>query len=125
MRVRSRHLTRWAPFASYSKQGRRRFNAASNAQKPYDEKMPEAEQFAQMNLGAEPSLPDLMGTYKADELIKKIEGGVPAGDAKKWSPKGPMPMVYMPAWKGKISKHELDDLAAWLLSIAKKDDSGF
>lgn len=108
-----------------AKQGRRRFNGSSKAQKPYDEKMPEAEQYEQMNIGAEPTLPDLMGTYKHEELVKKIEAGVPAADAKKWSPKGPMPMVYMPSWRGKISKAELDDLATWLLSIAKKDDSGF
>jgi mono/diheme cytochrome c family protein len=108
-----------------AKQGRRRFNASSNAQAPYDEKMPMDEQFKQMNLGAEPTLPDLMGTYKHDELVKKIQTGVAAADAKKWSPKGPTPMVTMPAWKDKISKQELDDLATWLLSIAKKDDSGF
>ena len=108
-----------------AKQGRRRFNGSSNAQKPYDEKMSEAEKFEQMNLGAEPTLPDLMGTYKHDELVKKLEAGVAATEAKKWNPAGPMPMVYMPAWKGKISKSELDDLATWLLSIAKKDDSGF
>ncbi|PIR19507.1 MAG: hypothetical protein COV48_01620 [Elusimicrobia bacterium CG11_big_fil_rev_8_21_14_0_20_64_6] len=108
-----------------AKKGRRRFNGSSNAQKPYDEKMPEAEQLEQMNLGTEPTLPDLMGTYTHEELVKKIEAGVPAADAKKWSPKGPLPMVYMPAWKGKISKRELNDLASWLLSIAKADDSGF
>lgn len=108
-----------------AKLGRRRFNASSNDQKPYDEKMSEAEQFEQMSLGVEPTLPDLMATYTHEELVKKIEAGVPAADAKKWSPKGPMPMVYMPAWKGKISKRELDDLATWLLSIAKADDSGF
>jgi mono/diheme cytochrome c family protein len=66
-----------------------------------------------------------MGTYAHDELIKKIEGGVAAAAAKSWNPHGPMPMVYMPAWKDKISKKELDDLATWLMSIAKKDDSGF
>jgi len=108
-----------------AKQGRRRFNGSSNSQKPYDEKMTEAEKYEQMNIGAEPTLPDLMGTYKHEELVKKIEAGVAAADAKKWSPKGPMPMVYMPSWRGKISKQELDDLATWLLSIAKKDDSGF
>ncbi|MEQ1919718.1 MAG: c-type cytochrome, partial [Elusimicrobiota bacterium] len=108
-----------------AKQGRRRFNAAGDGQAEYDEKMPEAEQFAQMNLGAEPTLPKLVGTYKHDELVHKIEAGVPAADAKKWSAKGPMPMVYMPAWKGKISKQELEDLATWLLSIGVKDDSGF
>ncbi|UPT75810.1 MAG: c-type cytochrome [Elusimicrobiota bacterium] len=108
-----------------AKQGRRRFNAAGEGQKEYDEKMPEAEQFEQMNLGIEPTLPNLVGTYTHEELVKKIANGVPATEAKKWSPKGPMPMVYMPAWKDKISKSELDALATWLKSIAKKDDSGF
>ncbi len=108
-----------------AKQGRVRFNAAGDGQKEYDEKMSEAEQFAQMKLGMEPTLPNLVGTYTHEELVKKIEHGVPATEAKKWSPKGPMPMVYMPAWKGKIPKHELDALATWLKSIAKADDSGF
>jgi len=108
-----------------AKEGRRRFNAAGEGQADYDEKMPEAEQLANMNLGAEPTLPKLVGTYTHAELVHKIEAGVPATEAKKWSPKGPMPMVYMPAWKGKISKRELDDLATWLKSIAVKDDSGF
>lgn len=108
-----------------AKEGRRRFNALGPGQKPYDEKMTEEEMFAEMEKGREPTLPDLMGTYAHDELVRKIENGVSAADAKKWNPKGPMPMVYMPAWKDKISKKELDDLATWLLSIAKKDDSGF
>lgn len=108
-----------------AKQGRRRFNALADGQKEYDEKMPEAEQFAQMNAGAEPTLPNLMGTYKHEELVSKIQHGVAATEAKKWSAKGPMPMVYMPAWKDKIAKKELDDLATWLLTIAKKDESGF
>jgi cytochrome c551/c552 len=108
-----------------AKQGRRRFNALGPGQKPYDEKMPKDELFANMEMGREPTLPDLMGTYTHDELVKKIMGGVPAADAKKWNPKGPLPMVFMPVWKDKISKHELDDLATWLLSTAKKDESGF
>lgn len=108
-----------------AKQGRRRFNALGPGQKPYDEKMSDDELFANMELGAEPTLPDLMGTYTHEELVKKIANGVAAADAKKWNPKGPLPMVFMPVWKDKISKHELDDLADWLLSTAKKDDSGF
>lgn len=108
-----------------AKQGRRRFNALGAGQKPYDESMPEDEAMAQMEKGREPTLPDLMGTYTHDELVKKIMSGVSVVDAKKWSPKGPTPMVYMPPWKDKISKKELDDLATWLLSIAKKDESGF
>jgi cytochrome c551/c552 len=108
-----------------AKQGRRRFNALGAGQAPYDEKMPEDALFANMSLGREPTLPDLMGTYSHDELVKKIANGVAAADAKKWDPKGPLPMVFMPVWKDKISKKELDDLATWLLSTAKKDESGF
>jgi mono/diheme cytochrome c family protein len=108
-----------------AKKGRRRFNALGAGQKAYDESMSEEEKFHQMEMGAEPTLPDLMGTYSHDELINKLISGVAASAAKKWNPKGPMPMVYMPAWKDKISKAELDDLATWLLSTAKKDDSGF
>ena len=59
------------------------------------------------------------------ELVKKIGNGVAASEAKKWDPKGPLPMVFMHVWKDKISKNELDDLATWLLSTAKKDDTGF
>lgn len=112
-----------------AKEGRRRFNALGKGQAPNDDetlaKMSEEDKFKNMELGREPTLPDLMGTYAHDELVKKIAAGVSAADAKKWNPKGPAPMVYMPAWKDKISKKELDDLATWLLSIAKKDESGF
>jgi|GEM_PF-772552 len=108
-----------------AKAGRRRFNALGKGQADYDPKMSKEELFKNMELGREPTLPDLMGTYSHDELVAKIAGGVSAADAKKWNPNGPLPMVYMPAWKDKISKPELDDLATWLLSLAKKDDSGF
>lgn len=108
-----------------AKQGRRRFNAASNGQTPVEEVKTEAEMLKQMDMGLEPTLPDLMGTYTHEELVKKIANGVPASEAKLYNPKGPMPPINMPAWKDKISKKELDALATWLLSIAKKDDSGF
>jgi mono/diheme cytochrome c family protein len=105
--------------------GRRRYNAASNEQAPLDSVKDEAALHEQMKLGHEPNLRELMGTYTHEELVKKIQSGVAASEAKKYNPKGPSPAVYMPAWKDKISKQELDDLATWLLSIAKKDDSGF
>lgn len=108
-----------------AKQGRRRFNAAANGQMSVDEVKDEKTMLAQMELGVEPTLPDLVGTYTHDELVKKIANGVPASEAKLYNPKGPAPPINMPAWKDKISKKELDDLATWLLSIAKKDDSGF
>jgi mono/diheme cytochrome c family protein len=108
-----------------AKKGRRRFNAASNSQRPIEEVKTEAEMLAEMEKGEEPTLPDLVGTYTHEELVKKIANGVPASEAKLYNPKGPMPPINMPAWKDKISKKEMDALAAWLLSIAKKDDSGF
>lgn len=108
-----------------AKQGRRRFNAAANGQTPLEQVKDEAAMLAEMEKGVEPTLPDLVGTYSHDELVKKIEGGVPASAAKLYNPKGPAPAINMPAWRDKISKKELDDLAAWLMSIAKKDDSGF
>jgi mono/diheme cytochrome c family protein len=108
-----------------AKQGRRRFNAAANGQKPVEEVKTQAEMLAEMEKGVEPTLPDLVGTYTHEELVKKIANGVPASEAKLYNPKGPMPAINMPAWKDKISKKELDALATWLLSIAKKDDSGF
>lgn len=108
-----------------AKKGRRRFNAASNTQRPIEEVKTEADMLAEMEKGEEPTLPDLVGTYTHEELVKKIANGVPASEAKLYNPKGPMPPINMPAWKDKISKKELDALATWLLSIAKKDDSGF
>ena len=98
--------------------GRRRYNALGPGQKGYDEKMSEDELGEQMELGATPTLPNLIarrigGTYAREELVKK------------WNPKGPPPTVNMPAWKGKLSRKELGDLVTWLLSIAKKDASGF
>ncbi|MDE2489580.1 MAG: c-type cytochrome [Elusimicrobia bacterium] len=105
--------------------GRRRFNALGPGQKDYDPKMTKAELFAEMEKGREPTLPDLMSGYDHDELVAKIEQGVPPTAAKKWDPNGPLPVVYMPAWKGKISKKELDDLATWLLSTAKQQNLGF
>lgn len=108
-----------------AKAGRRRYNALGAGQKPVEEVKTREEMHAQMNLGAEPTLPDLMGTYTHEELVKKIGAGVAASEAKKYNPEGPSPSIYMPAWKEKISKKEMDMLATWLLSIAKKDDSGF
>lgn len=108
-----------------AKKGRVRYNAASNEQLPLDSVKDEKTMHEQMKLGHEPTLPELMGTYTLEELVAKIEHGVAASEAKKYNPNGPSPAVYMPAWKGKISKQELHDLAAWLKSIAKADDSGF
>ena len=68
---------------------------------------------------------DVVGTYTKEELMKKIAVGVPGSAIVKFNPNGPTPPLYMPAWKDKIKGKELEDLAAWLLSVAKKDESGF
>lgn len=96
--------------------GRRNFNALGP-----DQSDPEKD----MGKGREPTLVDTVGTYTKDELIKKIASGVPGSAINKFNPNGPTPPLYMPAWKDKIKSKDMDDLAAWLLSIAKKDESGF
>ncbi len=106
-------------------EGRRRFNALGKGQAAYDPKMSEEEKFKNMELGREPHLRELMGTYTKPELVAKLQAGVAASAAKKWSPDGPTPVVYMPAWKERLTQKELEDLADWLLSTAKKDDTGF
>jgi cytochrome c551/c552 len=99
-----------------AKEGRRNYNAMGPGQE---------DPAKDMEKGQEPTLPDVVGTYTKDELIKKLEAGVPQSAVAKFNPKGPQPPLYMPAWKDKISKQEMSMLADWLLSIAKKDDSGF
>jgi cytochrome c2 len=96
--------------------GRRNFNALGAGQKD-----PEND----MDKGREPTLVDTVGTYTHDELIKKISTGVPASAVNKYNPSGPTTPLYMPSWKDKISKKEIDDVATWLLTIAKKQDVGF
>ena len=78
-----------------------------------------------MAKGREPTLVDVVGTYTHEELVKKIANGVPATAINRFKADGPMTPLYMPAWKDKIKPQELDDLATYLLSIAKKDTTGF
>ncbi|MBI4370857.1 MAG: c-type cytochrome [Elusimicrobia bacterium] len=108
-----------------AKVGRRRFNALGPGQNKLADGATEEALMAEMEKGLEPTLPDVVGTYTHEELVKKIENGVPLAAMDLFHPKGPVPAMYMPPWKDKISKAELDDLSTWLLSIAKKDDSGF
>jgi mono/diheme cytochrome c family protein len=99
-----------------AKEGRRNFNAAGPGQ---------TDLVKDMDKGREPTLPDLMATYTREELKHKIQEGVKGVDVAKFNPNGPQPPLYMPPWKDKIKGQELEDLVTWLLSIAKKDDSGF
>jgi mono/diheme cytochrome c family protein len=100
--------------------GRRNFNAMGKDQDPNA-----PDQVAEMAKGREPTLVDTVGTYTHEELVKKIAGGVPASAINRFKADGPVTPLYMPAWKDKIKPQELDDLATWLLTIAKKDESGF
>jgi mono/diheme cytochrome c family protein len=68
----------------------------------------------------EPNLRKVVSTYTPDELKKKIQNGVQVVGKK--DPKGPTPPLYMPAWKDKIKGKELDDLVAYLFSIADKQE---
>ena len=70
--------------------------------------------------GVEPNLRKNVPTYTREELIKKIQNGVPIVGKK--DPKGPTPPLYMPAWKDKIKGKELEDLVTYLFSIAEKQE---
>ncbi|MBI5629677.1 MAG: c-type cytochrome [Elusimicrobia bacterium] len=96
--------------------GRRNFNAMGPGQE---------DPLKDMAKGREPTLVDVVGTYTHEELMKKIAQGVPASAIAKFNPNGPTPPLFMPSWKDKIKGKELEDLASWLLSVAKKDESGF
>jgi cytochrome c2 len=96
--------------------GRRNYNALGPGQSDLK---------ADMDKGREPTLVDVVGTYTHEELVKKIATGVPASAISKFNPNGPVPPLYMPPWKDKIKPQELNDLATYLLSIAKKQDVGF
>jgi predicted CxxxxCH...CXXCH cytochrome family protein len=68
--------------------------------------------------GTEPNLRKAVATYTKEELVEKISKGVsPVGKADL---KGPTPVLYMPPWKDKIKGQEMDDLVAYLFSIAEK-----
>ncbi len=96
--------------------GRRNFNALGPGQVN-----PETD----MDKGREPTLVDVVGTFTHDELVAKISNGVPASAISRFNPNGPVTPLYMPAWKDKIKPNELNDLATYLLSIAKQQNVGF
>jgi mono/diheme cytochrome c family protein len=106
----------------HGSKGRRNFNAKGAGQEMETAKQDE---WGDMDKGREPTLVDVVGTYTHEELVKKISNGVKSVDIVKFNPSGPTPPLYMPTWKDKISPAELDDLAAYLMSIAKKQDVGF
>ncbi len=74
--------------------------------------------------GLIPALNKVADGYSKAELIAKIKKGVP--QPEKADPKGPAPLVAMPAWGEKLDAAELDALASYLLTLlppgAKKTD---
>jgi mono/diheme cytochrome c family protein len=70
--------------------------------------------------GMEPVLVKTVGTYTRDELRKKLQNGVPV--VAKDNPNGPTPPLYMPAWKDRMSREEMDALMDYLFSIAEKQE---
>jgi mono/diheme cytochrome c family protein len=66
----------------------------------------------------EPDITKTIATFTRDELRHKIENGVPV--VGKADVKGPVPPLYMPAWKDKIKGQEMEDLLTYLYSIAEK-----
>ncbi len=108
--------------------GRRNFNALGKNQVDIGRyaSLSDAEKIAEMAKGREPTLTDVVGTYEHKELMDKIANGVPETAIAKYNPEGPMPPLYMPAWKNAgLKGKELDDLATWLLTIGKTNQGGF
>ncbi|MCR4296788.1 MAG: cytochrome c, partial [Elusimicrobia bacterium] len=57
------------------------------------------------------------------ELIKKIKTGVP--ESQRDDPKGPAPMIRMPAWGEALDESELDAVASYLLSLTPGEQADF
>ncbi len=67
-----------------------------------------------------PGLKYVSEGYTRDELKKRILDGqreIPLMDPKK-----PVPPLYMPPWRGKIAEGELNDLVAYLMTLAPKGE---
>lgn len=69
--------------------------------------------------GRIPALSGVSETFAKAELIAKIRNGVPA--PMKADPKGPDPLIWMPAWGQVLDDAELDAVASYLLSLKPAD----
>jgi mono/diheme cytochrome c family protein len=65
--------------------------------------------------GKIPALENVFETYIKAELTAKIKRGVPS--PVKADPKGPDPLVFMPAWGDILSDDEIDSVASYLLTL--------
>jgi mono/diheme cytochrome c family protein len=71
--------------------------------------------------GLIPPLKAVAEGYNEEELKEKILKGVPVIDQEK--PDGPPPPLYMPAWEGLLTEQELNQVVAYLMSLAPKTES--
>ena len=97
--------------------GRRNFNALGPGQDPSG-----LDPIVEMAKGRAPDLRETVGTFTHEELKAKIQSGVPPANVVKFKADGPTPPLFMPPWKEKIKDRELEDLIAYLFSIAKKTE---
>lgn len=67
--------------------------------------------------GLIPSLTKVVEGYSRDELKDRIRKGL---KSEKADPKGPEPMIYMPAWGEVLASDELDSLVEYLFSLKPK-----
>ena len=67
--------------------------------------------------GLIPALNNAAQTFTKEELKKKIHGG---SKPKKADPKGPDPMVFMPAWGKVLKEDEIDAVSDYLFSLKSK-----
>ena len=65
--------------------------------------------------GKIPALNNVHETYTKLELVAKIKRGVPSPVMA--DPKGPAPLVFMPAWGSVLDDSEIDSLADYLLTL--------
>jgi mono/diheme cytochrome c family protein len=71
--------------------------------------------------GLIPKLDGVSETYTKPELIAKIRKGV---KPIKTDPKGPEPLIAMPAWGEKLDDSELDAVAAYLMTLIPAGGKG-
>jgi mono/diheme cytochrome c family protein len=71
--------------------------------------------------GKIPALANLMSTYTKPELVSKIKRGV--AQSQRLDPKGPAPLIRMPAWGDVLDDSELDAVASYLLSLTPAESA--
>jgi mono/diheme cytochrome c family protein len=68
-----------------------------------------------------PALIHVADSYTKADLLAKIQNGVPI--EPKLNSNGPAPPLHMPAFKDLLSEAQLNNLAAYLISLKPKNDN--